>query len=107
MTTTNANPPRSAPKPVMVRGFGGLSAGPMPAADRAWIARETRTRCGQRSAMAGPVHALTERQIGAATALAVDLYETAEAYGIDRGTADGVTSFIDAAIDGIRARDRR
>jgi hypothetical protein len=86
------------------RSFGGMAGGPMPAADRAWIEQETRRR-----SMIWPpnVQASTEAQILEAAALAIDLYETAASYGIARGTADGVTSFIDSAIDVIRARDRR
>jgi len=83
--------------------FGGLGADPMPTVEREWIEKETRRR-----SMIWPRHVLasTEAQILDAATLAVDLYETAAAYGIDRGTADAVTSFMDAAIDAIRARDR-
>jgi hypothetical protein len=48
----------------------------------------------------------TEKQISDAQDLAVDLYETAERHGLTPVDADAVTSFIQAAIDGIRARDR-
>jgi hypothetical protein len=68
-------------------------------ADRAVITRITRARCE------GP--GLDERQVDDVAALAVDLYETAARHGIGRADADGVTSFICAAIDGIRMRDRR
>jgi len=73
----------------------------------AWVARETRRRCADLNIASrhGNAGTITERQIQEAAALAVDLYDTASAYGIDRGTADAVTSFISAAIDGILARD--
>jgi hypothetical protein len=76
----------------------------MPTADREWVEQETRKR-----SMIWPpnVPASTEKQIEESAALAVDLYEVAASYGMDRDQVHGVTSFIDAAIDGIRARDRR
>jgi hypothetical protein len=73
----------------------------MLAADREWIRSETSRRCFVYATL------MPADQVDAAAALAIDLYETAASYGIDRDAANGVTSFIDAAIDGIRARDRR
>jgi hypothetical protein len=69
------------------------------AADRSVITRITRTRCDG--------FGLTEHQVDDVAALAVDLYDAAARHGIDRADADGVTSFICAAIDGVRMRDRR
>ncbi|MBM7508717.1 hypothetical protein JOE61_002531 [Nocardioides salarius] len=46
-------------------------------------------------------------QVDAAVALALELYAVAAHHGIDRGSADGVTSFVHAALDGVRARDHR
>ena len=46
-------------------------------------------------------------QIDSAVALALELYAVAAHHGIDRVSVDDVTSFVNAAIDGIRARDRR
>lgn len=90
------------------RRFGGLSAGPMPAVDREWIEQETRRRCLARLTLADRVEdgTTTDSQIAESAALAVDLYETAASYGISKAAADAVTSFIDVAIDAIRARDR-
>jgi len=48
----------------------------------------------------------TPDQITDAEDLAIDLYRAAEHHGIDIGLANSVTSFISAAIDGVRARDR-
>ena len=48
----------------------------------------------------------TEDQVMDAQDLAVDLYRAAEHHGIDIGMANALTSFISAAIDGVRARDR-
>ena len=81
------------------------------ATDAAWVEREVR----RRSAMwditfpgeVTRVPALTEAQLVEAASLAVDLYATAAAHGIDRDTVGGVTDFLDAAVDGIRSRDRR
>lgn len=87
----------------MTRRFGGMSAGPMPDADRAWVEQETRRRSTE---WPPNVPDSTEEQMQEATALAIDLYETAASYGLTRDLVHGVTSFIDAAIDGIRARDR-
>jgi len=80
-----------------------MATGPMPEAERTWVQQETRRR-----SMIWPpnIPASTEAQIAESTALAIELYETAAAYRVTRGAADGVTSFIDAAIDVIRARDR-
>ena len=46
-------------------------------------------------------------QVDSAVALALELYAVAAHHGIDRGDADSVTSFVHAALDGVRARDRR
>ncbi|MEP7738317.1 hypothetical protein ABKW28_11740 [Nocardioides sp. 31GB23] len=46
-------------------------------------------------------------QVDASVALALELYAVAAHHGIDRGSVDGVTSFVHAALDGVRARDRR
>ncbi|MDO3397017.1 hypothetical protein QWJ41_14920 [Nocardioides sp. SOB44] len=45
--------------------------------------------------------------VDAAVALALELYAVAAHHGIDRGSADGVTSFVHAALDGVRSRHRR
>jgi len=75
----------------------------MPAADREWVEAETRKR-----SQLGPEWGWqpTEAQIAESAALAVDLYETAAGYGINKAGVDAVTSVIDSAIDMIRARDR-
>jgi len=74
------------------------------ATDAAWVEREVR----RRSAIWPPgVAASTEAQIVDAAGLAVALYEAAAAYGVDRRALENVTDFVAAAIDGIRARDRR
>jgi hypothetical protein len=74
--------------------------------DQLWIERETRTRCGRRT-MRGPTSEWpTEHQIDRAAALAIDLYATAGGHDISREQVNAVTSFIDAAIDAIRAKDR-
>jgi hypothetical protein len=49
---------------------------------------------------------MTVSQVDQASMLAAALYDTAGRHGVTKSLADGVTSFIDAAIDGIRARDR-
>lgn len=97
---------RAHPTPLIYMSdsrFGGLSAGPMPTADREWVEAETRRR-----SMIWPpnVPASTDAQIAESAALAVDMYELAQSYGITRGVVDGVTSLIDSAIDAIRVRDR-
>jgi hypothetical protein len=58
------------------------------------VARITRNRCEGLG--------LSEREIEEVIALAGALYETAAEHGIDRAAADAVTSFVSAAIDGIR-----
>jgi hypothetical protein len=68
-------------------------------ADRVVIARRVRERYPDPNA--------AEQQVRDAVNLAVDLYQTAARYGISRPDADAVTSFISAAIDGIRMRDRK
>jgi hypothetical protein len=84
--------------------YGGLSAGPMPAADREWVERETRARCGKLTMRdIWP----TEKQMAESAALAIDLYETAVSYGVVKSTTESVISFIDCAIDAIRGRDRQ
>ena len=70
--------------------------------DRSEIDRDT--RCRSIETTAPPT---TSAQLDQALALAVALYETAATYGVDKATADGVTSFVDAAVEGIRARDRQ
>ena len=70
--------------------------------DRTVIDRDT--RCRSIETTAPPT---TSVQLDQALALAVALYETAAAHGVDKATADGVTSFVDAAVEGIRARDNR
>ena len=70
--------------------------------DRTLIDRDT--RCRSIETTAPPT---SSAQLDQALALAIALYETAAAHGVDKATADGVTSFVDAAVEGIRARDRR
>lgn len=46
-------------------------------------------------------------QVDAAVGLAVALYAAALEHGLEPADADGVTSFVHAAIDGVRTVERR
>jgi len=74
------------------------------ATDAAWVEREVHRHS---PSLAGGIPALTEAQIVEAAGLASALYEAAAAFGVDRRAVGGVTDFVAAAVDGIRARDRR
>jgi len=70
---------------------------PLTIQDRQQIKLLTRIRCAHRPGM-------QDLEITEACRLAVALYATAASYGAGILIADAVTSFIDIAIDAIRAR---
>jgi hypothetical protein len=72
----------------------------LPPADRDAIVRRIARDCSTYCPPMAP------DDVEAATQLALDLYAAAAAHGLGRADADAVTSFISAAIDGIRARAR-
>lgn len=51
--------------------------------------------------------AMADADLAEAAALAVDLYGAAARHGIEPGDADEVTSFVHAAVSGVRLRERR
>ncbi len=60
-----------------------------------------------RRAASYSVAPLSAGQLEAAISLATDLYATAARHGLTRADADGVTSFVAATLDGVRARGWR